>query len=83
MGAFNGGRGNWEIANSSSPLPPVHQLAGEGGKRLVAPHGILVKRSLWRRKSVTCILRARPPPGVSARCEKGWRVTKERLLSDC
>ena len=45
--------------------------------------GILVKRSLWRRKSVTCILRARPPPGVSARCEKGWRVTKERLLSDC
>ena len=37
MGAFNGGRGNWEIANSSSPLPSVHQLAGEGGKRLVAP----------------------------------------------
>ena len=46
-------------------------------------HGILVKRSLLRRKSVTCILRARPPPGVSARCEKGWRVTKEQLLSDC
>ena len=37
MGAFNGGRGNWEIANSSSPLPSVHQLAGEEGKRLVAP----------------------------------------------
>ena len=59
------------------PLQPSRSVSEPVKRR------ILVKRSLLRRKSVTCILRARPPPGVSARCEKGWRVTKEQLLSDC
>ena len=87
MGAFNGGWGNGEIANSSSPSSrqqPVHQFAR--GKRRIA-----VKRSLWRRKAwaLLAFCGARDGRWWCARCQCAvWeRMDGDegalRLLSRC
>ena len=73
---------NGEIANSSSP----QSISFRAGKKAYLGEKVtLEKKGL----GVTCILPARSRlHGVSAQCEKGWRVTKEqrcapRLLSGC
>ena len=75
---------NGEIANSSSP--PAQSISFRAGKKAYLGEKVtLEKKGL----GVTCILPARSRlHGVSAQCEKGWRVTKEqrcapRLLSGC
>ena len=78
---------NGEIANSSSP--PAQSISFRAGKKAYLGEKVtLEKKGL----GVTCILRAHGTGGVvvgvSAQCEKGWRVTKEqrcapRLLSGC
>ena len=78
---------NGEIANSS--FPPAQSISFRAGKKAYLGEKVtLEKKGL----GVTCILRGHGTGGVvvgvSAQCEKGWRVTKEqrcapRLLSGC
>lgn len=78
MGAFNGGWENGEIANSSSPSLAASPSVCEREKAYRGEKVTLEKKGL----GVTCILRAHGTGGVvvgvSAQCEKGWTVTKER-----